>query len=139
MVQEVVGRLTNHIEGNIEVEIADKTKGLVMKCEWSLMQTAIQNLIHNALDYAKSKIRVSLEIQGDDFIISVEDDGAGIAREDQERVFEAFVRIYSDLPNRSGFGLGLALVKRIMDWHLGSASCSRSEVGGAKFTLKWPR
>ncbi|MFO1389338.1 ATP-binding protein [Cellvibrio sp.] len=139
LVQEVVGRLTNHIEGNIEVEIADKTNGLVMKCEWSLMQTAIQNLIHNALDYAKSKIRVGLEIQDDDFIISVEDDGPGIAKEDQERVFEAFVRIYSDIPNRTGFGLGLALVRRIMDWHSGVAICGRSQLGGAAFTLKWAR
>lgn len=139
LVQEIVGRLINHVDQNIEVEITDKTNGLAMRCEWSLMQTAIQNLIHNALGYAKSTIKVSVEVQSDNFTITVEDDGSGVAEEDRERIFESFVRIYSDLPNRSGFGLGLALVKRIMDWHLGSASCSLSGLGGAKFILKWPR
>lgn len=139
LVQEIVGRLINHFDQNIEVEITDKTNGLAVRCEWSLMQTAIQNLIHNALGYAKSKIKVGLDAQGDNFTITVEDDGYGVAEEDRERIFESFVRIYSELPNRSGFGLGLALVKRIMDWHLGSASCSRSDLGGAKFILKWPR
>jgi signal transduction histidine kinase len=139
LVREIVSRLTNDFDESVSVEISDNTSGLAMVCEWSLMQTATQNLIQNALGYAKSRIWVSLDVQPDGFTISVEDDGPGVAEEDRERIFESFVRVYSDLPNRSGFGLGLALVKRIMDWHLGTASCSRSELGGAKFTLKWPR
>jgi two-component system OmpR family sensor kinase len=138
LVQEIIGRLTSHLGGNIAVNVIDKTDGTATRCEWSLMQTAIQNLIHNALGYANSQICVTLEREGKNFSVMVEDDGPGIPDDQRERVFESFVRIYSDLPNRSGFGLGLALVKRIMDWHLGAASCSRSTLGGAKFTLKWP-
>jgi signal transduction histidine kinase len=139
LVQDIIARLTNHHEHNIQIVVCDDTHGQVMRCEWSLMQTAIQNLIHNALGYANTTISVSLNITATDFTIDVEDDGPGVPEDQQSRIFESFVRIYSELPNRSGFGLGLALVKRIMTWHLGSAICSNSHLGGAKFSLVWPR
>jgi len=139
LIQDIIARLTNHQDGNIRIDVCDETKGQEIVCEWSLMQTAIQNLIHNALGYAKTTIRIAIKITPNDFVIEVEDDGPGVPDDQRNRIFESFVRIYSELPNRSGFGLGLALVKRIMDWHLGSASCSQSTLGGAKFTLKWPR
>ncbi len=137
--QDIIARLTNHHEHNIQIVVCDNTQGQVMRCEWSLMQTAIQNLIHNALGYANTSLRVSLHITPTDFMIEVEDDGPGVPEDQQSRIFESFVRIYSELPNRSGFGLGLALVKRIMTWHSGRAVCSSSNLGGAKFTLMWPR
>lgn len=110
-----------------------------MRCECSLMQTAIQNLIHNALGYADTTISVSLNINAKEFTIEVEDDGLGVPKDQQGRVFESFVRICSEIPNRSGFGLGLALVKRIMTWHLGPATCASSTLGDAKFSLIWPQ
>ncbi|GGY84076.1 two-component sensor histidine kinase [Cellvibrio zantedeschiae] len=139
LVQDIIHRLANHLDDQVRIEVVDKTEGAAMKCEWSLMQTAIQNLIHNASGYAKSIIRITLQVNSNDFVIAVEDDGPGVPEDQRNRIFESFVRIYSELPNRSGFGLGLALVKRIMDWHLGSAVCSHSDLGGAKFLLKWPR
>jgi two-component system OmpR family sensor kinase len=138
LVQDIIARLANHHEHTIQIVVCDNTHGQVMKCEWSLMQTAIQNLIHNALGYAKTTIRVCLNITATDFTIEVEDDGPGVPFDQQCRIFESFIRIYSELPNRSGFGLGLALVKRIMTWHLGCATCTSSSLGGAKFSLTWP-
>jgi len=139
LIQNIISRLSNHQDGNIHIEVCDETRGEAITCEWSLMQTAIQNLIHNALGYAKAVIRVIIKISPTDFMIDVEDDGPGVPEEQRSRIFESFVRIYSELPNRSGFGLGLALVKRIMDWHKGVVSCGASTLGGAKFELKWPR
>ncbi|HOY24722.1 MAG TPA: ATP-binding protein, partial [Cellvibrio sp.] len=139
LVQDIIARLANHHEHTIQINVFDNTHGNVMRCEWSLMQTAIQNLIHNALGYANTTISVSLNITATDFIIEVEDDGPGVPADKQGRIFESFVRIYSELPNRSGFGLGLALVKRIMSWHFGGATCGSSDLGGAKFSLVWPR
>jgi signal transduction histidine kinase len=119
--------------------VCDETHGQVIVCEWTLMQTAIQNLIHNALGYAKSSISITTKILPDYFLIEIDDDGPGVPQDQQNYIFESFVRIYSEVTNRSGFGLGLALVKRIMEWHLGFVNCTRSPLGGAKFTLKWPR
>jgi two-component system OmpR family sensor kinase len=139
LIQGIIARLVSHHDGNVQIEVCDETSGQAMVCEWSLMQTAIQNLIHNALGYAKTSIHILIKITPNDFILEVEDDGPGIPDDQRKRIFESFVRIYSELPNRSGFGLGLALVKRIMDWHLGSAVCDSARLGGARFTLKWPR
>ncbi|RYZ99567.1 MAG: two-component sensor histidine kinase [Moraxellaceae bacterium] len=139
LVQEIIVRLANHQDGHIHIKVHDETHGHTMVCEWSLMQTAIQNLIHNALGYAQTSICVLIKVTATDYIVEVEDDGPGVPVDQRSRIFESFVRIYSELPNRSGFGLGLALVKRIMDWHLGTVKCGSSNLGGAKFTLSWPR
>lgn len=139
LLQNIISRLLSHQGGNIHIDVNDETQGQAIVCEWSLMQTALQNLIDNALGYAKEKIVISIRITPSHFIVIVEDDGPGVPEDQQERVFESFVRIYSEQNNRSGFGLGLALVKRIMEWHFGSASCRRSRLGGAQFTLTWPR
>ena len=137
LIQDIIVRMPNY--QNIDINVQDRTRGQTIKCEWSLMQTAIQNLLHNALGYARNSVIISILLDFDDFVIEVEDDGPGVPEDQQDRIFESFVRLYSEVTNRSGFGLGLALVRRIMEWHLGSVSCTRSPLGGAKFTLKWPR
>jgi two-component system OmpR family sensor kinase len=139
LVKDIISRLLTHEERNIHIEIKDNTEGKSMVCEWSLMQTAVQNLIHNALGYAKSVVIISISATEHNFIIEVDDDGLGVPEDQQVRIFESFVRIYNEENNRSGFGLGLALVKRIMAWHLGAATCRRSSLGGARFTLSWPK
>ena len=139
LIQDIILRLSTHQDKHIKIEVNDHTQGQIIICEWSLMQTAIQNLIHNALGYARSTIHISIRASPDYFLIEVEDDGPGVPDDQQTRIFESFVRVYSELTNRSGFGLGLALVKRIMEWHLGSVNYSHSALGGAKFTLKWPK
>ncbi|RYY77261.1 MAG: two-component sensor histidine kinase [Gammaproteobacteria bacterium] len=138
LIQEVILRLSSAEYSHIDIEINDETDGRFITCEWSLMQTAIQNLIHNAFGYAKNKIVISIKILPEHFLIEVEDDGPGVPDEQQSRIFESFVRVYSELTNRSGFGLGLALVKRIVEWHAGQVSYSHSNLGGAKFTIRWP-
>lgn len=139
LVREIVGRLSHQLKKDIHIHIEDRTQGLEMRCEWSLMQTAIQNLLVNAIDYANKQINISLEVEQDRFKVVIDDDGPGIPVEYRARVFESFVRIYNDDTNRSGFGLGLALVKRIMEWHSGSVECKDSALGGASFTLCWPK
>jgi signal transduction histidine kinase len=139
LIKEIIARLQNHNDRNIQIDINDETHGQVMLCEWSLMQTAIQNIILNALGYAKSSIKISIKLLPNNFSIEVDDDGPGVSLDQREHIFQSFVRLYCEPPNRSGFGLGLALVKRIMDWHSGSARCSDSPLGGARFSLTWPR
>ena len=139
LIQDIIIRALNHEQTHIKINVSDETQGRVVVCEWSLMQTAIQNLIHNALGYAKTTIQITTKIQSTYFVIEIDDDGPGVAEEMQTQIFESFVRIYSEVTNRSGFGLGLALAKRIMDWHLGTVACTRSSLGGAKFILRWPQ
>jgi two-component system, OmpR family, sensor kinase len=139
LLQNIISRLLSQQDRNIHIKVEDETQGQGITCEWSLMQTALQNVIHNALGYAKSLIVIAIKITPSHFIVSVADDGPGVSEDQQERIFESFVRIYNEQNHRSGFGLGLALVKRIMDWHRGSVVCTHSGLGGAQFTLQWLR
>ena len=102
---------------------------------------AIQNLVGNAGRYAAGRVRVTCQVGTDTLPGRCEDDGPGIPEEDWDRVFTAFARL-DDSRTRSsgGYGLGLSIVRRIAYWHGGRAMVSRSEqLGGAKFSLIWPR
>ena len=138
LVEEIVLRLAEPEHPKIKISIQDQTADGIFSCEWSLMQTALQNLLVNALGFACSEILIRLQATTEAFCIVVEDDGPGIPEQERERVFESFVRLYSEQGNRSGFGLGLAIVKRIISWHQGEVQCVNSSLGGAGFVLRWP-
>lgn len=102
---------------------------------------AIQNLVGNAARYASGRVRVHCQLDEANCRVDVEDDGPGIPEEDWEKVFTAFARLDDSRTRTSGgYGLGLSIVRRILYWHGGQAFVSRSEeLGGARFSLVWPR
>jgi two-component system heavy metal sensor histidine kinase CusS len=105
-----------------------------------LFGRAVSNLLENALRYtpAGGTIQVSITAGPVSSQVSVKDTGCGIAAEHLPRVFDRFYRADSSRSSQ-GSGLGLALVKSIMELHGGSAAVA-SEVGrGATVTLTFPR
>ncbi|MGN0055366.1 MAG: ATP-binding protein [Atopobiaceae bacterium] len=106
-----------------------------------LIREALVNLMSNALRYTPEggKVNVSVAKSRSDVLISVQDTGMGIAKEDIPRVFSRFWR--SDASRErvaGGLGVGLALTKEIVDRHNGTISVD-SELGvGTKFTLSLP-
>lgn len=101
---------------------------------------AIQNLVSNACRYADGKVQVCFSSTQETCRVDVDDDGPGIAEEEWDRVFSAFTRLDdSRTRNTGGYGLGLSIVRRIMYWHNGRALVSHSPMGGARFSLVWPR
>ena len=132
---------------NLRLDVLDTTHNAEFICEWKLIETVLQNFINNAARYAKTRISIELMQTATEYIIAVEDDGAGIPADKRERVFESFVRLYHEEQNEQttgsatgGFGLGLAIVKRIMQWHGGSAQFVEPEVlGGARAEIRWPK
>lgn len=104
------------------------------------LHRAVQNLVGNACRYADSEVQVRFSSTQDTCRIDVDDDGPGIPEEQWERVFSAFSRLDdSRTRNTGGYGLGLSIVRRIMYWHNGRAMVSHSPLGGARFSLVWPR
>ena len=103
------------------------------------MARVIHNLLRNASRYGKEKIKVTLQINGDEIMIYVDDDGSGIPQEDRNRVFEAFSRLDESRDRQSGgHGLGLAIAKKNIEAHKGEISISTSPSGGARFIISWP-
>jgi signal transduction histidine kinase len=103
------------------------------------MERAVGNLVQNAVVHAKSRVEVTLTEDGQDCVIHVDDDGPGIPRIDRRRVFQAFTRLDTSRNRASGgYGMGLAIVQRVIAWHGGRAIVTDAPIGGARFTIRWP-
>jgi signal transduction histidine kinase len=99
------------------------------------------NLISNALKYTPTggRITVSLESKGGWAIGSVKDTGIGIAQEDQARIFEEFYRTaQAKTMEHRGTGLGLPLVKQIVEGHGGTIEVESAVGKGSRFTIRLP-
>src|SRR5437016_26834 len=105
-----------------------------------LFERAVGNLLDNALRFTPEhgSIQITLSDHEADFEVAVSDSGCGIAPEHLPRVFDRFYRAESSRSS-DGAGLGLALVKSIVDLHGGSATI-QSEIGsGTTVTLRFPK
>ncbi len=101
---------------------------------------AVRNLLQNASRYTRRRIHVTLETSDRFCMIHVDDDGPGVALADRQRIFEPFVRLDdTESSERQGYGLGLAIVRRVAEWHGGQATATDAPIGGARFTLRWPK
>jgi signal transduction histidine kinase len=105
------------------------------------MAQAISNLLDNAIKYSGNVKQVSITAQTleSDLSIEIADHGVGIPRADQAKIFEKFYRVGNGLVHDvKGSGLGLSLVKHIIEAHNGTISVE-SDVGkGSRFTIRLP-
>ena len=107
----------------------------------TLLVTALANLVSNAIAYSPpgSPVSISRRRRGDNIEIAVTDRGIGIAREDQERVFERFFRGDKARSRATGgSGLGLAIVKHVAANHNGTIGLWSQPGTGSTFTLSIP-
>nr|WP_290442371.1 HAMP domain-containing sensor histidine kinase [Pseudoalteromonas sp. OANN1] len=125
----------NQLSGRVEIP-----EHLMIHGDLHWLARTISNLISNACDFATASVLLSAHRTEHWLIITVEDDGPGIARQNWDKVFSPFFQEQTHR-NRAGksYGLGLAIVAKVMDWHHGTATVSQSErLGGAKFVLSLP-
>jgi len=101
----------------------------------------INNLLQNAVNYCDQHVRVSLVKRRNRVGLIVEDDGPGIPEEKRHEMLKPFVRGDQDNTNMAGkgYGMGLAIVSRIAEWHNAQCIVSASEsLGGARFEILFP-
>ncbi len=133
----VLGELTREISAHLQHEFLVDAQ-LAACFEPRHLGRAVGNLVQNGSRYGNGLVKVSLEGQGMDLLLHVDDDGPGIPVADRDRVFEPFSRLDSSRSRESGgYGLGLAIVKRVVDSHRGSVTISSSPLGGSRFTIRW--
>lgn len=116
-------------------------KGIRVIGDEEMLAVAFKNIIENAIVYSPvgAKVGVSLTKNDDLAEVKVVDNGVGISKEDQKRIFERF---YRTDPARSretgGTGLGLSIVKHVITAHLGDIKLSSKPGIGSTFTLRLP-
>lgn len=126
-------------ESHLWFDVKTTSDQLTAVCDENAMKRVLDNLLRNAIRYAKANIRVIVESRENLIVVAVEDDGPGIPQANWETLFDPFVRLDESRDrNSGGIGLGLAIVRRYMEWHDGQAKVLNAELGGARFELSWP-
>jgi signal transduction histidine kinase len=93
-------------------------------------------LLGNAMSYARTRIHVTLRREDRDVVLTVGDDGPGLAVEEREAVFQRFTRGSAAVPG--GSGLGLALVQESARAAGGDATADQSSLGGLEVRVTFP-
>ena len=142
LIQEAINDLQPLIEQkNTNLKTTFALPDAIIKADKAYLRLSVINLIENAIKYSASpEIYITTTVEGNDICISVKDNGIGIAKEHQRKIFDRFYRITDgELHTHKGFGLGLNFVKKVIDTHNGEIRVE-SELGkGSTFTLRIPR
>lgn len=126
----------------IQTELTNN--GIVI-ADGAMVKQVITNLLGNAIKFSKSKGVVKVSVYGishpeEGTVVEIQDCGPGVPEAEQEKIFDAFYQVNRGQKKKSrGTGLGLALVKKIMELHLGYVNVTNlDESKGAVFTVFWP-
>jgi two-component system phosphate regulon sensor histidine kinase PhoR len=133
-------------EREVEIKIVDQTNALIVSGDRDELIRVFENLIENALKYGAPGKRVDITLtrepatgEARDALVSVRDYGPGIAPEHLPRLTERFYRVdIGESRAQGGTGLGLALVKHILNRHRGRLMIESTPGAGANFSVRLP-
>jgi two-component system phosphate regulon sensor histidine kinase PhoR len=127
-------------EKNIQIEL-DCDNNIQAKMNAPLLEQAVLNLVDNSIKYSEPKGRIQILVNKKDSMvtISVRDNGCGIAKKYQDRIFERFYVVDKSRSRKlGGTGLGLAIVKHIAVVHGGKVTVESTFGRGSTFTIYLP-
>ncbi|MEY8758619.1 sensor histidine kinase [Chryseobacterium tongliaoense] len=103
------------------------------------LTTAINNMLDNSVKYGAGQINISGNAAENHYILTIEDNGIGIAGKDMEKIFDKFYRVEKgDIHNTKGLGLGLYYTREIISAHEGKITVSSLLSNGSIFTIYLP-
>jgi two-component system, OmpR family, phosphate regulon sensor histidine kinase PhoR len=142
LVQGVVDELSPLIEARrADVRVRIEDEGRAVETDPACVHDILRNLLENAVGYSPEGGTVSLTaaVSGERVTIEVADTGPGIPAADLQRVFERFYRVdKSRVRNPGGTGIGLAIVKNLVELIGGTVVARNGDQGGAVFTVSVP-
>lgn len=139
-VRGVLNRFSEELAGaGIEARIAAQPGAMPVSIDRFRMEQVLTNLITNAIKYAPgAPVSIHLGPAGKFFQMVFEDGGAGIAEDNRERIFQRFERLVS-ANHVSGLGLGLYIVRQIVEAHGGTIHVAGDSARGARFVVQLPQ
>jgi len=131
-------------ESNLELVLDVPSDPIYLNADSVRLSQVFSNLLNNAAQHTRSgataeKIWFSVRQEGDSAVISVKDDGAGIAPDMLPKIFEMFSQGGRSAGTGGGLGIGLSLARRLVEMHGGSIEASSGGLGkGSTFTVRLP-
>lgn len=126
----------------LSILISPQAEGALIDADPTRLRQVISNLLHNAAKFtpAEGRIEISVNVEGDEVTLRVCDSGIGIAPEMLPRVFDLFTQAEISLDRKNGgLGIGLTLVKQLVEMHGGRVQARSSGLGkGSEFEIRLP-
>ncbi len=113
----------------------------ITMADWEKLRRVIENLVNNAIKYTHrgGQVELAVSFDGTDIVIEVKDDGMGIAPEDIDEIFELYKQAGQSANRRyRGTGLGLVVVRNMVELHGGSVTVESQVKVGSTFTVRIP-
>lgn len=129
------------IQREVSIKLTVKNDVLIM-ADPTDMEIICNNLVSNAVKYNRNagKVEIIVDSDGDYAILKFSDTGIGIKEEDRENLFSEFVRIKNEkTKNITGSGLGLSIVKKVVELYNGNITVDSTPDVGSTFTVKLPK
>ncbi|WP_195986712.1 HAMP domain-containing sensor histidine kinase [Clostridium sp. D53t1_180928_C8] len=126
---------------NISIEFDTNVEEHFIKCDPAMIEKIVLNLVSNSIKYTKNEgyIKIDITLQEETLEIFFEDTGIGIPDELKDKIFDRFSRVDSSLKRvNEGSGIGLSIVKSMIEVHNGSISVESSLNRGSVFEVKLP-
>jgi two-component system, OmpR family, phosphate regulon sensor histidine kinase PhoR len=139
--QAISGFLLQAQSRNIRLVQEIPAEPLFMQGDPGHLRSAIANLLDNAIKYSATdtEIKISVQKLNNELLVKVKDQGKGITREEQPKIFEKFYRVsQGSLHDVKGFGLGLSYVRSIAEAHGGAIGMVSEPGVGSEFIIRFP-
>lgn len=142
LVADVMNTYSYHLESNgFTHELTLSEEEILIEADRDAITEVLVNLIDNGMKYSQDhkSIKITTMLEADRAVVTVADQGVGIAKDQMTKLFEKFYRVTTgDVHDTKGAGLGLSIVKHIMEGHNGEIKVE-SELGkGSTFKLYFP-
>jgi two-component system OmpR family sensor kinase len=145
LINEVISSLEEFSKTNDVKIILKSNENIILNLDRTRIKQILVNLIQNAIKYSDSKkedkyVQINYEQNEENIIIYIEDNGIGIKEEYQEKIFEKFFRADSSLNYEiQGTGIGLSIVKELVELHNGKILLESEFEKGSKFIITLPK
>lgn len=138
---EICRQVVQSVYESAQIAIEKSHESIIISADPDILELAIINLLDNAAKYSNPPAQITFRIvqEGDHVAVSITDKGIGISPADQELIFERFYTVDKARSRRfGGAGLGLSIVRTIIEKHYGTISVQSEPGKGTTFSIRLP-
>ena len=138
---EICRQVVLSVYESAQITIEKSHESILIAADPDILELAIINLLDNAAKYSNPPAQITIRLvqEGDQVTISISDKGIGISPADQEQIFERFYTVDKARSRRfGGAGLGLSIVRTIIERHYGTISVASEPGRGTTFSIRLP-